>query len=124
MPLVYGTATINARLQTVISQIDAGAGDGVIKVGSAGMASTLITFTLSKPSGTAAAGVLTFVTPASATVLVAGTAAAADIEDSSGNVIASGLTVGNSSAFDILVVSTTFNLGDTIALVGATITGT
>lgn len=121
MSIIYSTATQNARLQAVVTQIDAGASFGVLKIFDSGNV-LLCTIPLSKPSGTPAGGVLTFVVPDSATVAAGGTMAAADIEDSNGNVIASGLTVGTTAAFDIIAVTTTISAGNVLNLIQATIT--
>lgn len=107
----------------VVTQIDAGAGFGVLRVGTVGMATTICAIPLAKPSGSAAGGVLTFVVPDSATVTASGVMAAASIEDSNGNIIASGLTVGTVAGFDLIVVSTTISAGNILSLVSATITG-
>ena len=123
MSVTYSAATINARLQAVINQIDAGAGNGVLQVGTVAMAQTLASITLAKPSGVAAAGVLTFTVPDAGPVTQSGVTASARIQDSSGNVIVSGLTVGISSAFDIIIGSTTISVGQTLSLISGTIIG-
>lgn len=123
MTITYNTATINSRLGAVVTNIDAGAGNGLMRL-LAG-SSTVGLITLQKPSGTAAGGVLTFsgLPLASPLTLIGGTITAADIEDSTGTVVASGLTVGTSTASDIVMGTTTVSSGQIITLTFATITG-
>jgi hypothetical protein len=97
MAVVYHNDVKNARLQEVIDAISGGAGPGVLRIGTAGMAVLLAEITLSDPAfGAPAAGVMTLAgVPLSDTAANAtGTAAAATISDSTGKVIVSGLTVG------------------------------
>jgi hypothetical protein len=124
MAVTYSTAAKNARLQAVADLIDAGAGPGVLQIGTAGMGSVLAEFTLTDPCGSVAAGVLTFDfdpdisdTSANAT----GTAAAARIRDSNGTDIITGLTVGTSSA-DIILDSVSITVGQTVTITTAAIT--
>lgn len=123
MSITYSIPTENARLQAVVTQIDAGAGVGVIKIGTVGLASVLCTIPLSKPSGTVSGGVLTFTAPQTAAIASSGTAASARIEDSTGNIIASGLTVGTVAGFDLIISNAALLSGATLSLVSATITG-
>lgn len=126
MPVVYNTTTINDRLQAVIDNIDAGGSGGVLRIGTTGMVTRLASITLQNPCGTAGGGVLSF----SGLPLVgpitenSGEAALATIEDSAGNIVVSGLTVGLSSASDIVMSTTTISSNQAIALIYATITGT
>ena len=124
MAVTYSTAAKTARLQAVVTQIDAGAGPGTLEIGTAGMASVLAVLTLADPSGTVAGDVLTFdfdpdISDASADNT--GTAAAARIKDSNGVVIISGLTVGTSGA-DIILDSVSITAGQTVTLTTGTIT--
>jgi predicted RNA methylase len=41
MSVIYGTTTKTARLQAVIDKIDAGAGPGVLQIGTTGMGTVL-----------------------------------------------------------------------------------
>jgi hypothetical protein len=122
MAIVYSTAAKNARLTAVRDQIDAGAGPGVLQVGTAGMATVLAEITLGDPCGTVAAGVLTFSGfPRSDTSAnAAGTAAAARIRDSAGNDVITGLTVGLTGT-DIVLDSVTFSEGQLLMINTATI---
>ena len=123
MAVNYSSGVKDARMTAVINAIDAGAGPGIIQIGTAGMASVLAEFTLSDPCGTVSGGVLTFSgfpksdTSANAT----GTAAAARIRDSNSNDIVTGLTVGT-SASDIILDSVSITTGQTVTLNTAAIT--
>lgn len=123
MAVNYNTATKNARLTAVRDQIDAGAGPGVLQIGTAGMATVLAEITLADPCATVSAGVLTFSGfPRSDTSANAsGTAAAARIRDSSGTDVITGLTVGTSGA-DINLDTTTIAAGQQVQITSATIT--
>ena len=123
MPVTYNTATRNARLTAVRDQIDAGAGAGVLQIGTTGMATVLAEITLADPCATIASGVLTFSGfPRSDTSANAsGTAAAARIRDSNGVDVITGLTVGTSGA-DINLDTTTIAAGQQVQITSATIT--
>lgn len=124
MTIIYNAATINGRLNVVISNIDAGPGAGVMRLlTSANQTVSLVQ--LNKPSATTSGGILTFsgLPVAGPLTFIGGQIVAADIEDSTGIVVASGLTVGVSSAFDIIMQITTVSSGQTITLTNATITG-
>lgn len=123
MAVTYSTAAKNARLTAVRDLIDAGAGPGILEIGTSGMAVVLAQFTLADPSGTISGGVLSFSgfpnsdTSANAT----GTAAAARIRDSNSVDIVTGLTVGTSAA-DIILDSVSITAGQTVTLNSAAIT--
>jgi hypothetical protein len=124
MPISYNLATINGRLNVVVTNIDAGASFGVMRLLATGN-QTVSTIQLLKPSATVTAGILTFngLPLASPLTLISAQIVAADIEDSTGAVVASGLTVGPSSAFDIVMANPTVSAGQTLTLTLATITG-
>lgn len=118
MAVVYSTACKAARLGAVVAQIDAGAGPGTLEIGTTGMATVLAVLTLADPSATVAGTVLTFdfdpdITDSSANAT--GTAAAAQIKDSNGVVVISGLTVGLSAA-DIILDSLSITAGQAVTL--------
>lgn len=124
MAVNYSTAVKNSRLQKVIDAIDVGAGAGVLRIGTAGMATVLATITLAKPSfGAPAAGAMTMAgaprtdTAADAT----GTAAEATMTDSTGAVVISGLTV-NTTGANINLNSTAIQANQEVRLDSATIT--
>jgi len=120
----YNIPTINGRLNAVVSNIDAGPGVGQIRLLNT-PSQTVALIPLQKPSGTVAGGILTFSgTPLVSTVTILSTnIVAADIEDSTGLVVISGLTVGQSSAFDIIMPVSNVLGGRLISLTNATITG-
>jgi hypothetical protein len=123
MAVTYSATAKTNRMTAVRDTIDAGAGPGVVQIGTAGMATVLAEFTLNDPSGTVSGSVLTFSgfpksdTSANAT----GTAAAARIRDSVGNDVITGLTVGTSAA-DIILDSTSITSGQTVTLNSFTVT--
>ncbi len=123
MSVTYSTALKNNRLDEVTALIDAGAGPGEIRIGTAAMALILATIPLADPAApAAAAGVLTFTMPRSDTSADNnGTAVEADIRDDAAAVIVSGLTVGTSGT-DIILDSTNITAGQTVTLNTATIT--
>src|SRR3977135_308915 len=104
MSVIYPVTLLNTRLQDVVNAIDAGPAAGVLRLLNSG-GSTLSSLALAKPSGSVGGGILTFlglslIDPAAA---ASGLATAARIEDSTGSTVISGLTVGTSSAFDIVL---------------------
>jgi hypothetical protein len=109
-------------MAAVITAIDVNASPATLEIGTAAMAATLMTFTLSDPSFTESGGVITMAgVPKSGTAGASGTAAAARIKDGGGNVIASGLTVGTAGA-DIILNSVTISSGQIVSLTAGTIT--
>jgi hypothetical protein len=125
MPVNYALAVRNSRLQQVESAIDAGSGNGVLRLLD-GFGNILSTVTLAKPAGTVTAGVLQFsgLTLLDPGAAGTGVAAAGRVEDSAGNIVFSGLSVGTSSANDIVLAPTAAIVaGQAIALQQASITG-
>ncbi len=135
MSISYITAAKNARLAAGLTaavsgqSVDGGSGSGKLVIGTAGMSIVLATITLNKPSFSISAGVATLiVSPAlSATAGAAGTAAAAQIQDSAGNIIISGLTVGGTaegtgSGKDIVLAASTITTGITVSVTSGAIT--
>src|SRR5262245_55583434 len=99
MSVNYSGTLKSARMNAVITALDDGAGPATIEIGTAGMAAVLAIITLAKPSFTESGGVITMAgAPKSGTATGTGTAAAARIKDSSGNIEVSGLTVGTSGS--------------------------
>lgn len=116
MAVTYSNTVKNNRMTQVLNAIDGGAGNGVLKIGTTGMAATLVSITLDKPSGTVASQALTFSgLPNSGTATGAGTAAAAQITDSTGTVVVDGLTVGTSGT-DVIIDNTSIAIGQTVNL--------
>jgi hypothetical protein len=122
MAIVYTNAIKDSRMQVVIDATDAGVAAGTLEIGTAGMASTLITFTLADPSATTAAGVLTLSgLPLNANAAATGTAAEARIRDSDSNDVVTGLTVGTSGT-DIIISSVSITSGQQYSVTSATFT--
>lgn len=119
----YNTNVKNSRMTAVRDAIDAGAGPGVLQIGTAGMATVLAEITLGDPSGTIANGVLTFSGfPRNDTAANAsGTAAAARIRDSNNTDVVTGLTVGTSGS-DINLDTTTITANQQVQINSAAIT--
>lgn len=114
MAVTYSTTVKSSRMTVVKDAIDAGAGNGILVIGTTGLSSTLVSITLAKPSATISSGVLTFSgLPKSGTATGTGTAAEAKITDSAGTTIVSGLTVGTSGT-DIIIDSTSITTGQTV----------
>lgn len=124
MPVNYNQTTINGRLSVVQSNIDAGPSFGQMRLLTSG-SQTVGLIQLLKPSGTVAGGVLTFngLPLASPLTLLSAQITAADIEDSTGTVVASGLTVGPSTGYDVVMTNPFVSSGQIVTLTYATITG-
>jgi hypothetical protein len=122
MAVNYGSAVKTTRMQAVRDAIDAGPAAGTLEVYTAAYGTLLITFTLSDPASAVAADVLTLNgMPKTAAAGNSGTAALARIKDSTGTVVAQGLTVGTSGT-DIIISSTSINSGSNYSLTAGTIT--
>lgn len=126
MSVNYNISVRTARLQDVADAIDAGGANGNLRLLNSG-GTILSTLQLARPCAVVALGVLTFsglslVDPAAA---ASGIATQARIEDSTGIVVISGLTVNDpSGTSDIyLTPDATIVAGQTIAITSATITG-
>lgn len=124
MAVIYSAALRTTRMNAVVTAIDAGAGPGKIKIGTAGMGTILATLTLADPCGTVSGDVLTFDFDPDISDTAAdntGTAAAAIITDSDDNTIVSGLTVGTSGT-NIVLDSVSITAGQTVTLTTGTLT--
>lgn len=123
MAVIYSASTRSARMNAVESALDAGVGPATLEIGTTGMASILVTFTMSDPAGSVSGDVLTAGTmPKTATAGNSGTAAEARMKDSNGNVVVSGLTVGTVGTNVIMSPSTTITSGQTCNLTSLTLT--
>ncbi len=124
MSLTYSSATINGRLGVVITNIDAGAGFGVMRLLDA-TSQTVGLVTLLKPCATVSNTLLTFsgLPLAAPLTLLSGQIVSADIEDSNGNVVVSGLLVGPSTGYDIYMANPFVSSGQIVTLTYATIQG-
>ena len=122
MAVNYVASLKSTRMAAVITAIDAHASPATIEIGTASMASVLVTITLSDPSFTESGGVITMAgVPKSGVAANAGTAAAARIKEGGGTSIVTGLTVGTSGS-DINLNSTTIAVGQTVTITSGTIT--
>ncbi len=125
MSVNYNQTLINNRLQLVVNAVDAGPSNGFLRLLD-GANNVVSSFQLSKPSMTVGGGVATFnglslIDPSA----VGGTAVAARVEDSTGSIVISGLTVNAQPLPPDIVVSPTATIGagQVVALTAATITG-
>ena len=115
MAVTYATTLKTDRMTNIITRLDAQAGNAILKIGTTGMAATLVSITLAKPSATVSGGVLTFSgLPKSATASGAGTAAAAQLTDSVGTLWVDGLTVGVGGGFNVNIDNTAISLSQTV----------
>lgn len=127
MSITYITTLAQARLQKVLDALDA-AGSAKLVLGTSalagGVTGTLVTFTLSNPSGTISGRVLTFSGMSkTAAASAGGVTAKAELRTGANTVIADGLTIGASgSGADIIVDTTSIVNGRTVYLLSATIT--
>ena len=130
--LTYSTTAANARLAAALTaavsgqSVDGGSSYGTLVIGTSslsGATGNLCVITLQKPSFSIASKVATLLgTPlSSASCSASGTAALAELHDSAGNVIVSGLTVGTSGA-NINLATTTISTGLTVTITSGTIT--
>ena len=114
MAITYTASLKQDRMQKIIDRLDAQGGNAILKIGTSGMGTTLVSITLAKPSATVSGGVLTFSgLPKSATASAAGTAAAAQLCDSASTVWIDGLTVGTSGT-NIIIDNTSIALSQTV----------
>jgi hypothetical protein len=122
MAVNYRASLKTTRMTAVVTDIDSGAGAGVLKIYTAGFGTLLLSFTLSDPSATVSGDVLTLSgLPKNATAVAGGVAAVARIEESGGATIVNNLTVGTSGA-DIIVSNTTITSGASYSLTAGTLT--
>lgn len=102
-------------------------GSGTLVIGTSALSGTtgvLVTIALQKPSFSYSGSAATLLgVPLSANASATGTAALANLRDSSGNTIISGLTVGT-AATDIILNSVAINSGQSVTITSGTITGT
>jgi|SRR5215475_7134743 len=121
----YNPTLRNQRLTLVLNALNAGGAGGAMRLLDSG-SNILSTLPLAFPAGTISGVILTFsglplLDPAAS---ASGVAVSATLEDSTGTIVESGLTVGNSSAFDVILSpGATIVAGQTIAISQATITG-
>ncbi len=123
MSITYSIAVRNARLAAVVAAIDAAPGPGRLQVLSS--ASVLLSnIQLNVPCGTIAGGVLTFTTPrVDFAAAATGNASVGQFVDSTGTVVASGLTVGVAGTDLIISPGIHIIAGDVVTFVSGQIIG-
>lgn len=122
MAITYSQTAITARLQGVINAIGS---SGKLNLSQGG--TLLLSVTLATPCGVAAAGVLNF-TPSNGVASGTGTIDTANISNSAGSVMITGLTVGNIlSGANVLINNslgtTVVTSGQSVQFIGGSITG-
>jgi hypothetical protein len=119
MSVTYNTATLNARLTDVVTQI----GTGAYFVITDASSNELVRMPMASTAGTVSAGVLTISgTPLTATASGTGTAAYAKIISGSSTPVF-GLTVVATSTGDVQLSPTAISSGQTVNLGSGSITG-
>jgi hypothetical protein len=124
MGIVYSQTAINAKLSEVVTVIGSG---GKLQLLAGG--TPVSTVTLATPAGTVSGGILTFTGPQTdPSAAGTGTVTTAQITDSLGTLLISGLTVGIPlSGADIIIVnglnSTFVNVGQKVTFTGGSIVG-
>lgn len=122
MPVQYSNPLKNTRMQAVIDAIDAGSATGTLEICTASYNAVLAILPLQKPSFVVGAQMISMQgVPIQAPAAAAGTAGAARIKDSDGNVIVNGLTVGSGTG-DVSLNSVAIILGQNVTLNSGTIT--
>jgi hypothetical protein len=124
LAVTYVASLKTTRMASVITAIDAHASPAYIEIGTAAMASVIVTITLADPSFTESGGVITMAgAPKSGVASLAGTntAAAARIRTGGAADVVTGLTVSTSGA-DINLNSVSITNGQTVTLTSGTIT--
>lgn len=123
----YNLATVNARLQAVANQIDAGGGNGFILL--LANSTVISRVQLARPCGSVSGGVLTFLgTLLDPFAAATGLVNTGQLTDSNGVIIASGLTVGTPlQSADIIISnglsSTLITVGQVVQVLAAQIQG-
>lgn len=122
----YATAVKTARMEAVRDSIDAGDGPGVLEIGTAGMATVLVTIPLNEPSGTVTGDTLNFdVSGLTVEAAAAGTAAEACIRDGDNGDIVTGMLVRKASDPDndeeVVLVNTSIEADQPVTISSANI---
>jgi hypothetical protein len=125
MPVIYPNSLKDIRMNAVSTALGT---NSVLVVGTGaltGATGVLVSFPLPTPAASSTNGVLTFAgLPITAVAANSGTAARAELRDSSGNVVVSGLAVGVSgtSGIDVTISNTSVAANQPANLVSAAIT--
>lgn len=113
----YAPSLKTKRMQAVIDEIDGALEPGFMEIGTVGVAVVMITITLDSPSFVEGSGAITMSgTPKWGTVLVDGKSVEARIRDGDGKIIVSGLTVGLTSGYDIILDAVDLIVDQTVTL--------
>lgn len=133
MTCTYSTVAATARLTAALiatSQaagvsVDGRSSFGTLVIGTSGLSGAtgvLATIVLQKPSFSIVGKVATLLgVTLSVLASGSGTAALAELRDSDGNTVVSGLTVGT-SATDIIITSTSITASETVSITAGTVT--
>lgn len=124
MAVTYATTLKNTRMSQVGVAVDAGAGAGILELGTAGMAQTFVTITLGDPSvsGSATAAAITFAGfPKTGTATGVCTLGAARVRDSNNTDVITGLSVSTGNA-EVIVDNTSMNTNQLIVVNSIVIT--
>jgi|SRR5262252_191612 len=124
MTVTYAAGIKTNRMTQALNGIDNNASPAVLQIGGAAgfPGGLLVSITLSKPSFTVSAAVMTMAgVPKSGTASASGTATQAQIVDGGGTAQVTGLTVGTSGS-DINLNSTSITSGQTVTITSGTIT--
>jgi hypothetical protein len=114
----YASDTKDDMMQAVADRIDGGGGAGKLEIGTAGMAKTLVTYTLETTCGTVSANTLTldgFPKTVAASAGDPDDAAEARIRDFADADVITELSVGTSSA-DIILDSVSITSGQNVTI--------
>jgi hypothetical protein len=119
MSVSYAATLKSARMQAVIAAIDAN-GTASLEIGTSGLAVLLVSVPLAAPpSFTEANGIITMVgVPLSGVAAAMGKAISAQIKDGAGNVVVSGLLVGEFGT-DVILSNASIVSGETVTISSA-----
>lgn len=122
MALTLTTAVQNDMADALVDLIDVGTPNGILEIGTSGMALLLVTNNFAATAfGAASGGIATAAAIADGTAVATGTAAEARIRDGDALDIITGLTVGTSGT-DIVLTGITITSGDVISITAGTVT--
>ena len=121
MSVIYSLTTKNARMQLVADLI----ASGRLVIGTSSLSGTtgvLVNGVLSATAASISGGILTLLgVPIATTATGAGVAALAELRNSAGAAIVTGLTV-NTAGADIIIGNTNVTIGETVSINSGTIT--
>ena len=111
MAITYSTDIQTARFNIVLTAI----AGGVLHIGTAGRATSLVSFQLANPAGILSGGQIVLDTPLEAVATGTGVAAEAWIVGGDSSIAAYGMTVGTVTA-DVVLTATTIDAADTVLI--------